>query len=226
MIRLKGEAVRTSGSKMARFSVKLIMLVALSAVVLSAPVISARCHHRREPYRSKAECVDCVGSVAELLAQNEDRHHTVYNHRGGFRAIGCGYNLDDNPDERRKELEAIQLDYDKVYDGEIRLDNMQISELLVFDAWRALDRTRQNIKRLDNFCCQMRAIFADIQHTAGSTDRFPRDDINEVIEKVDSKDFKEAAKELEKTDWCSKSRHKIRCYNNIDYLEQGCGRTE
>ncbi|KAL2624384.1 hypothetical protein R1flu_008629 [Riccia fluitans] len=37
----------------------------------------------------------CVGSVAELLHQHEGRNRCAYDHKGGFRAIGCSYNLDD-----------------------------------------------------------------------------------------------------------------------------------
>ncbi|KAL2607757.1 hypothetical protein R1flu_026330 [Riccia fluitans] len=209
---------------MAQFSVQLVVLVALSAVMFSAPVISARYHNLRQSsfnYRG-SEKVMCLGSVAELLSQHEGRQHTAYDHKGGFRAIGCGYNLDENQDQRRKELEAIGLEFDKVYNGEMRLNSMQITELLMLDAMRALNRVGENIRRLDNFCCSMKAVFADIQHTAGSTEKFPRDDINEVIERVANEDYRKAADELERTEWCSKSHHRMRCDHNLDVLERGC----
>ncbi|KAL2607755.1 hypothetical protein R1flu_026328 [Riccia fluitans] len=207
---------------MARGNIQLVVLVALCAVMFSAPVISARSHHLRRPSFRGSEEVMCLGSVAELLSQHELRHHKAYDHKCGFRAIGCGYNLDENQDQRRKELESIGLDFDRVYKGEKELNSMQITELLLLDAKRALDRVGENIQRLDQFCCSMKAVFADIQHTAGSTDKFPRDDVNEVIERVANEDYRKAADELERTEWCSKSDNKMRCEHNLDVLERGC----
>ncbi|KAL2607756.1 hypothetical protein R1flu_026329 [Riccia fluitans] len=204
---------------MSRANFSLVVLVALSAVLFSAPLIAARGRTRLRDERD----VRCVGSVGELLQQHEGRQRWAYDHRGGFRAIGAGYNLDDNVDERRKELqEALSLDYDKVYKGEIGLDELQISELLILDSLRALKRTEQNIERVKDFCCSLRAVFADIQHTAGSADRFPREDVHKVIEKVASEDFKSAADELERTKWCSEGRNKGRCRDNLDVVERGC----
>ncbi|KAL2642378.1 hypothetical protein R1flu_009965 [Riccia fluitans] len=164
----------------------------------------------------------CVGEVAELLSMHEGRHHMAYDHRGGWRAVGCGYNLDQDVDRRKKELQELGLDYDKVYKGEQRLEGMEITELLILDAKRALDRVGENIKRLENFSCEMKAVFADIQHTAGSAEKFPREDIDQVIEKVASEEWEKAADELEKTDWCSKSHHRFRCDHNLELLEKGC----
>ncbi|KAL3675409.1 hypothetical protein R1sor_025357 [Riccia sorocarpa] len=210
---------------MARFNIQVVLLVAMAAVMISATGVSARCHRLARPSLRDSTGVLCVGEVAELISQNEGRQHTAYDHRAGFRAVGCGYNLDDNPEERRKELEAAGLDYDRVYKGETRLNSMEITGLLIHDAKRALDRVRDNIQRLDNFCCSMRAIFADIQHTVGSKENFPRDDVEQVIDRVDKEDYKKAADELEKSDWCSKSHHRNRCDRNLDVLERGCGRS-
>ncbi|KAL3675511.1 hypothetical protein R1sor_025459 [Riccia sorocarpa] len=196
-----------------------IFLVVLVAVIVSAPLTAAR-----TPFVSQRgiEDVRCVGEVAELLQQHEGRHRWAYDHRGRFRAIGSGYNLDDNVDERRKELQAAGLDYDKLYNGEIGLDELQITGLLILDAERALRRAGDNIERLEDFCCPLRAVFADIQHTARSADKFPREDLEQVIERAASEDYKSAADELERTKWCSKGRNRGRCRDNLDIVEEGC----
>ncbi|KAL3695900.1 hypothetical protein R1sor_009976 [Riccia sorocarpa] len=212
---------------MVRVILQLVLLVALTAVMVSPPVVSAYSHHHlRRPgfpaFRYRGTGVLCIGEVAELLSTHEGRHHTAYDHPGGWRAVGCGYNLDQDADQRRKELEEAGLDYDRVYKGDQRLNHMQISGLLILDAKRALDRAGENIKRLDDFCCSMKAVFADIQHTAGSTEKFPRQDIEEVINKVADQDWEKAADELERTEWCSKKHHRFRCDHNLEVLEKGC----
>ncbi|KAL3689207.1 hypothetical protein R1sor_015516 [Riccia sorocarpa] len=53
-----------------------------------------------------------------------------------------------------------------------------------------------------------RSVFADIQHTAGSVDKFPKEDMDQIIERMASEDYKTAAHELKHTIWCSKSRHR------------------
>ncbi|KAL2631372.1 hypothetical protein R1flu_016058 [Riccia fluitans] len=218
---------------MARLNIQVVLLVALAAVVLSAPLTAAssRSHsflrqqtYRRDFGRSGETGTMCVGSVAELLHQHEGRNRCAYDHKGGFRAVGCGYNLDDDKEQRRRELKEALLDYDRVYKGEQCLDDMQVSGLLTADADRALKRAARNVERLNEFCCPVRAVFADIQHTAGSVDEFPREDMDNVIERVASEDYKTAADELERTKWCSKGRHMSRCSDNLDLVERGCSK--
>ncbi|KAL2607759.1 hypothetical protein R1flu_026332 [Riccia fluitans] len=212
---------------MARANIRLVVLVAVAAIVFSAPLIAAR---NAQPFvnrREESEVACCVGSAGQLLQDHEGRNRWAYNHRGGFRAVGAGYNLDDNPEERRKELEeALSLDYDKVYKGEIFLDELQISELLILDAKRALRRAEKNVERFSELCCSLRAVFADIQHTAGSADKFPRDDLDKFIEKAASEDYENAAEELKRTKWCSERRNRGRCCHNFDFVKQGCSKQQ
>ncbi|KAL3700894.1 hypothetical protein R1sor_018916 [Riccia sorocarpa] len=200
---------------MARINIRLVVLVALAVVVLSAPLTAAR--------RNIGDATKCVGEVAELLQRHEGRHRWAYKHPlGRFRAVGVGYNLDDNKDQRRKELERAGLDYDKVYNGDIGLTELEISGLLILDADRDLERIEQTEGRFKDLCCQVRAVFADIQHTAPSAEEFPREDLDQVIERASSQDYKTAADELERTKWCSQGRNRGRCRDNVDLLERGC----
>ncbi|KAL2609677.1 hypothetical protein R1flu_028250 [Riccia fluitans] len=212
--------IREKKSKMTR--VTLVMFVAVAAVAFFAPPIAARSHHIRLFPRAAKDDVLCVGSVVELLQLHEGRQFKAYDHKGGFRAVGAGYNLDYKTDKRRSELQEIGLDYDRVYNGEMKLDDLQISELLVRDAKRALRRAGKNLESLNELCCALQAVFADIQHTVGSTDNFPRDDLDQVIQKTSSQDFKSAADELERTKWCSDRVHKNRCEDNLELFDRGC----
>ncbi|KAL3699121.1 hypothetical protein R1sor_017143 [Riccia sorocarpa] len=210
---------------MGRVSMSLLVLVALAAMVVSAPTMTAaRSHHNIYRVRDEESDVFCVGHVVELLQWHEGRHQRAYDHEGGYRAVGAGYNLDDEKDNRRKELEEAGLDYDKVYNGETRLNQLQISGLLVLDAQRALRRAEKNIERLRDFCCSVRAVFAEIQHSVGSAKNFPRDDLNQVIEKAASRDWGSAADELQRTKWCSQQagKYRNRCNDHLDLVDRGC----
>ncbi|KAL2649409.1 hypothetical protein R1flu_017537 [Riccia fluitans] len=222
---------------MARLNVQLLLLVAVSTMVFSAQVISGRRHVLPfekdvdiEKYvdilplfshqRDESEVL-CVGEVSELISMHEVRERCAYDHKGGFRAVGCGYNLDDNVGERMQELRVALADYERVYKGEECLTDMQITGLLAVDAKRALNRAAENVNGLNKFCCSLRAVFADIQHTVGSSSNFP-DEMDLVIEKSTSEEFRKAADELERTKWCSQRGNRDRCEDNLDLMDRGC----
>jgi hypothetical protein len=56
----------------------------------------------------------CIPRTESLLLEHEDRHECVYSLRNGNRAVGVGYDLDDEKDTRRSELSTVLADYDKV----------------------------------------------------------------------------------------------------------------
>lgn len=56
----------------------------------------------------------CVPTTESLLIEHEGRHECAYNLTNGDRAVGVGYNLDDDKDTRRSEMSALFADYDKV----------------------------------------------------------------------------------------------------------------
>ncbi|KAL3693117.1 hypothetical protein R1sor_006768 [Riccia sorocarpa] len=222
---------------MTRANVQLLLLVPLMVVLFTAPSIAARSHHIRQPVQpavnqkhtyissflsSRRGGILCVGEISELLSQHEGRHPCAYDHEGGYRAVGCGYNLDDDVDEREWELLEALADYDEVYNGTSCLNNVQISGLLILDAARALDRAAENVEGLKDLCCPIRAVFADIQHSSGAAKNFPKEDLHRVIERVASEDYEVAANELRKTKWCSQTWNKKRCVHDLDLFERGC----
>lgn len=56
----------------------------------------------------------------------------------------------------------------QVYEGKDCLNTIQISALLTLDAKRALDRAAKSVKSLDDQCCDVMAVFGDIQHSGGN----------------------------------------------------------
>jgi hypothetical protein len=56
----------------------------------------------------------CIPKTESLLEEHEGRHDCAYNKSDGSRAVGVGYNLDDDSDTRRSELSVVLADYDKV----------------------------------------------------------------------------------------------------------------
>jgi hypothetical protein len=54
-----------------------------------------------------------------------------------------------------------------VYKGEDCLNSVQISALLTVDTKRALDRAANSVASLDDQCCEVMAVFGDIQHSTG-----------------------------------------------------------
>ncbi|KAL2609797.1 hypothetical protein R1flu_028370 [Riccia fluitans] len=218
---------------MARVNVKLVLLVAVAAVALSTPVNAARAGVIRQPVDKYLNVhplfggrgwkgVLCVTDVSQYVEEHEGRHECAYDHSSGFRAVGVGYNLDDDVETRKSELSLSFADYDKVYKGEDCLNNIQISGLLLLDAKRALDRAAEHVKPLNDFCCKVQAIFADIQHSSGAAKDFPEEDMRQVIERAALKEYKGAAHELKKTNYCSTEENKKRCDDHLERFKNGC----
>lgn len=56
----------------------------------------------------------CIPTTESLLTAHEGRHECVYSLTNGHKAVGVGYDLDDDKDTRRSELSTVLADYDKV----------------------------------------------------------------------------------------------------------------
>jgi hypothetical protein len=134
--------------------------------------------------------------------------------------VGVGYDLDVDKDTRRSELSTVLADYDKVYEGKSCVNTIQMSALLTFDAKRDLDRAAHYVKSLDEQCCDVMAVFADIQHSGGK-DVYEGNDLESFIEAVSAKKWQKAVEKLESTQWCSD--HRERCRENMGIIAKGCG---
>ncbi|KAH8934987.1 hypothetical protein BDL97_17G008200 [Sphagnum fallax] len=187
---------------------------------LVKPLYHHRSHERRNPdFAAVGIRAVCIPKTESLLEEHEGRHDCAYNKSDGSRAVGVGYNLDDDSDTRRSELSVVLADYDKVYKGEDCLNSVQISALLTVDTKRALDRAANSVASLDDQCCEVMAVFGDIQHSTGS-DELEGKDFEDFVEAASAKKWKKAGKKLRQTVWCQKHRH--RCEDDAARIRQGC----
>jgi GH24 family phage-related lysozyme (muramidase) len=164
--------------------------------------------------------VVCIPTAIQTLEDHEGRHSCAYDHPKGFRAVGVGYNLDDDVESRRAELSRLFLDYDKVYSGDSCLWDIQITTLATLDAQRALKQAAEAVEPLDDFCCEVQAVFVDIQLSIGASKSLSGRDLKDVVEKASVGDWSSAAHELKKTNWCYDN--KLRCDDNFDVVKSGC----
>jgi hypothetical protein len=196
----------------------LCWLVLVSSI--AAPALAARKLSKGGLAISFAICAWCIPRTESLLLEHEDRHECVYSLKNGDRAVGVGYDLDDDKETRRSELSTVLADYDKVYKGLQCLNTVQISALLALDTRRALDRAAKSVKALDEQCCSVMAVFGDIQHSAGK-DVFEGNSFQGFIEAVSAKEWKKAGGKLNETRWCDDNKE--RCASDQALIYQGCG---
>lgn len=98
-------------AKRAAFLV-VLLCVAIAGAVLPAPVAASRKLSRG--MASFAIRAWCIPKTESILEEHEGRHSCVYNLTNGDRAVGVGYNLDDDKETRRSEMSTVLADYDKV----------------------------------------------------------------------------------------------------------------
>lgn len=178
-------------------------------------------HHAREAsLLSSLKSLVCIPAINKLIEEHEGRERCAYDHAKGYRAVGVGYNLDDDVETRKAELFRMLLDYDKVYSGETCLWDIQITTLLTLDGQRALTKAGEDLQGLDNFCCDVQAVFADIQHSLGGSKSVTGRDLRNVAERAALGEWSSAAKYLKQSDWCE--QNKLRCEDNVETLDSGC----
>eukprot|EP00850_Spirogloea_muscicola_P016113 SM000128S26246 [mRNA] locus=s128:390531:391396:+ [translate_table: standard] len=139
---------------------------------------------------------------ATCLQDREGRHYCAYNSSQGYRAIGAGYALDRDVEERKRELSGV-------YEGKECLNDLQINALLALDARRYLNYAYKAAHALDDWCCEVQAVFAELAFAAG--DALEEDkDFKEVIEKASSRKWEAAADVLKDTAWCEENEKRTR----------------
>lgn len=202
---------------MARVACLLAVLICLSMVVPTPATSPRKLSKGMVSFAIRAWCIPTTES---LLEEHEGRHSCVYKLHNGDKAVGVGYNLDDDVETRRSEIATVLADYDKVRDGKSCLNNVQISALLALDARRALDRAANDVKSLDDQCCPIMSVFGDIQHSSGGKNAFEGNGFEDFIEAVSAKNWHKAGKELESTKWCKDNRE--RCRSDRTIIQEGC----
>eukprot|EP00271_Cylindrocystis_brebissonii_P009074 TRINITY_DN23694_c0_g1_i1.p1 TRINITY_DN23694_c0_g1~~TRINITY_DN23694_c0_g1_i1.p1 ORF type:complete len:253 (-),score=47.33 TRINITY_DN23694_c0_g1_i1:391-1149(-) len=163
----------------------------------------------------------CIPYTTSYLEEYEGRHYCAYNSTGGYRAVGVGFNLDENVERAKLELAALALSYDKVYSGESCLWDVQVNALLIVTAKAALDLAAERAPSLDDWCCDVQKVYADVALTTWGRAKAWDDDLKEFVEKTSVQEWETAAKALEDTEWCED--HGKRCEAHVKMVEKGCG---
>jgi hypothetical protein len=83
-------------------------------LVLCAGVAASRKMGRGRGVVARAAGALCIPTTESLLLEHDKRHECVYELPNGDKAVGVGYNLDDDKDTRRSELSTVLADYDQV----------------------------------------------------------------------------------------------------------------
>ena len=107
-----GTLVDIMGRVVSLTAVALCALVLVSFMI--SPAVALRKISRRDQLISFAIRAWCIPRTESLLLEHEDRRECVYSLSNGHRAVGVGYDLDDDRETRRSELTTLLADYDKV----------------------------------------------------------------------------------------------------------------
>lgn len=108
----------------------------------------------------------------------------------------------------------------KVLDGKQCLNNFQITALLVLTTKRALDLAASKAQALDNWCCDIQKVFADLALTSGNKTSLWERDLLKVIDKSSAFHWEEAEAHLKETKWCKE--FKERCKHARKHILKGC----
>ncbi|XP_024362075.1 uncharacterized protein [Physcomitrium patens] len=202
---------------MAKSAAAVVICVLFLGVFMGTPAVASR--KMCKGAVSLAIRALCIPTTESLFMKHDGKHSCAYNLTNGDRAVGVAYNLDDDVESRRSELTAVFADYDKVYEGKDCLNTIQISALLTLDAKRALDRAAKSVKSLDDQCCDVMAVFGDIQHSGGK-DVYQENAFDDFIEAVSAKKWEKGVELLDRTRWCNDN--KDRCDDDKKIISEGC----
>lgn len=143
----------------------------------------------------------------------------MYENEHGDKAIGVNYDLEDDRSTRKSELRTVLADYEKVLKGEQCLNDVQISALLLADTKRKLDEVAETVHKLDDLCCDIQAVLADLDWSMGQKGL---GDSDTFLKEIENGNWEDAATALRATIWCVS--HKDRCDADVAKVEKGCSK--
>lgn len=134
--------------------------------------------------------------LTKQLIVHEGKRAAVYKDSEGIPTIGVGFNLL-RLDAKRK-LMALQLDYEEVRKGNVRLTEEQILTLLSTDIDNAVKECQSLFPNFRNLSDVRKRVLADMMFNLGK----PRlSKFKKMIAAVEEKDFVKAAHEMKDSKW-------------------------
>lgn len=142
-----------------------------------------------EAVTDKAGIVTWDKSLSSQLAEEEGRYHKMYLDSVKVQTIGQGFNL--RKDGAKARIEALGLDYNKVYDGTQSINDAQIDTLFADDTTIAQTSARREFPGFDSMSEARQNALTDGTFNLGSFTNFPKFKAN-----MNAGDYRAAAREL------------------------------
>jgi GH24 family phage-related lysozyme (muramidase) len=142
-----------------------------------------------EAVTDKQGIVKWDNSLSSQLAEEEGRYHKMYLDSVKVQTIGQGFNLKKDGAQRR--IEALGLDYQKVFDGTQTIDDSQIDTLFADDTTIAQTSARKEFPGFDSMSEARQNALTDGTFNLGSFTNFPK-----FKAYMNAGDYKSAAREL------------------------------
>ncbi len=142
------------------------------------------------PLESKAD------NLEKQLIRHEGYRTSTYLDTKGIPTIGVGFNLQ-RPDASNL-LQKVNADYNKILQGNQKLDDSQIMRLFRYDLSNAVINARQIVKTFDKQPPQVQEVIVNMTFNLGpgGLKKFKK-----MINAVDSNDYATAAHEMKDSIW-------------------------
>ncbi|CAI5467738.1 unnamed protein product [Closterium sp. Yama58-4] len=141
----------------------------------------------------------------------------------GYRAVGAGYNMDQDSAVVSSDFNLIHADVHEVYSGSACLSGPQISQLLEISVRRLLETKLTSGFAIDTsrFCCDVQKGLVDVLLTSMHLDADRTAWLDNVVKTLMRHDWKGAARLLIRSAWCAADES--RCAAVAVLLAAGCG---
>lgn len=149
------------------------------------------------------EDIDKAKLKAQLI-KHEGKRSKVYKDSEGVPTIGVGFNL--KRSDAKAKIEALGLDYIKVFSGDQEMTDPQIDTLLVADMDVVIADAKSVVQSFDLLSDVRKRVVTDMVFNLGKT-KFNK--FAKMLAAIEDKKFDDAAKEMKDSKWCEQV--KTRC---------------
>jgi GH24 family phage-related lysozyme (muramidase) len=139
---------------------------------------------------------DLLSIVKPMLIKHEGNKNFVYRDSKGIPTIGIGFNLTRN--DAKLKIQALGLDFKQIMSGQQKLTNEQINTLFNSDVNTAIQDAKKLIRNFDSLPTNVKAVIVDMSFNLGYN---KLSGFKKFIAAIESKNFVEAAKQMQQSEW-------------------------
>ena len=161
-----------------------------------------------KPIKNTSE--DLLSIVKPMLIKHEGIRNSVYPDTKGIPTIGIGFNLKRN--DAKSKMESLGLNLKQVLSGQQKLTNEQINTLFNQDVNTAIQDAKKLVKNFDNLPANVKAVIVDMSFNLGYN---KLSGFKKFIAAIESKNFTEAAKQIQQSDWWNQVGNRSRELQNM-----------